>query len=95
MMMNEINFKHTPYKTLEKLKKKDPDDYFKIADFIFEDLINTKEPLKMPNCKKLVNFKNRYRWRLGNHRIIAEVEKGVVYVLQIIYIGKKDEDTYK
>ena len=52
--MNEIIFEHAPYKTLQKLKKKAPSDYFKIADFIFEDLTKTQEPLKMPNCTKLV-----------------------------------------
>ncbi len=95
MTMNKINFGRAPYKTLEKLKKKAPDDYFKIADFILEDLTNAEKPLEMTNCKKLVKFKDRYRWRLGNHRIIAKVEKGVVYVISIIHIGKRGEDTYK
>ena len=90
--MNEIIFEHAPYKTLQKLKKKAPSDYFKIADFIFEDLTKTQEPLKMPNCTKLVAFSdNRYRWRLGNHRIIAIIAKNQI---QIIHIAKRDEKTY-
>ena len=87
--MNEIIFEHAPYKTLQKLKKKAPSDYFKIADFIFEDLTKTQEPLKLPNCTKLVAFSdNRYRWRLGNHRIIAIIAKNQI---QIIHIAKRDE----
>ncbi len=95
MTMNEIIFEHAPYKTLQKLKKKAPSDYFKIADFIFEDLTKTQEPLKLPNCTKLVAFSdNSYRWRLGDHRIIAKVSKGNVHILQIIHIGKRGENTY-
>ena len=93
--MNEIIFESVSVKALKKLKKMAPDDYFKIADFIFEDLQNAENPLKMPNCTKLVRFNdNRYRWRLGNHRIIARVEKNIVYVLRIMHIGKRDENTY-
>lgn len=80
---------------LKKLAKTAPKDFDKIDGFLKRRLANAEEPLKMPNCTKLVGFDdNRYRWRLGNHRIIALVIKGDVRILKVIDIGKRDKDTY-
>lgn len=76
---------------LKKLAKTAPKDFEKIDNFLLR-LESTQEPLKLPNCTKLVAFSdNRYRWRLGNHRIIAIIAKNQI---QIIHIAKRDEKTY-
>lgn len=76
---------------LKKLAKTAPKDFEKIDNFLLR-LESIQEPLKLPNCTKLVAFSdNRYRWRLGNHRIIAIVAKNQI---QIIHIAKRDEKTY-
>lgn len=93
-MNYEIIIDTKPNSFLKKLAKTTPKDFDKIDGFL-KRLESTQEPLKMPNCTKLVGFSdNRYRWRLGNHRIIAIVQKGAVKILQIIHIGKRDENTY-
>lgn len=76
---------------LKKLAKTAPKDFEKIDNFLLR-LESTQEPLKLPNCTKLVAFSdNRYRWCLGNHRIIAIIAKNQI---QIIHIAKRDEKTY-
>ncbi len=76
---------------LKKLAKTAPKDFEKIDNFLLR-LESIQEPLKLPNCTKLVAFSdNRYRWRLGNHRIIAIIAKNQI---QIIHIVKRDEKTY-
>lgn len=76
---------------LKKLAKTAPKNFEKIDNFLLR-LESIQEPLKLPNCTKLVAFSdNRYRWRLGNHRIIAIIAKNQI---QIIHIAKKDEKTY-
>ena len=76
---------------LKKLAKTAPKDFEKIDNFLLR-LESIQEPLKLPNCAKLVAFSdNRYRWRLGNHRIIAIIAKNQI---QIIHIAKRDEKIY-
>lgn len=76
---------------LKKLAKTAPKDFEKIDNFLLR-LESIQEPLKLPNCTKLVAFSdNRYRWRLGNHGIIAIIAKNQI---QIIHIAKRDEKTY-
>lgn len=76
---------------LKKLAKTAPKDFEKIDNFLLR-LESIQEPLKLPNCTKLVAFSdNHYRWRLGNHRIIAIIAKNQI---QIIHIAKRDEKTY-
>ena len=76
---------------LKKLAKTAPKDFEKIDNFLLR-LESIQESLKLPNCTKLVAFSdNRYRWRLGNHRIIAIIAKNQI---QIIHIAKRDEKTY-
>lgn len=38
---------------------------------------------------------NRYRWRLGDYRIIGIVENNTFKLIQIIKIAKRDENTYR
>lgn len=93
-MSYEITIDTKPNSFLKKLTKTAPQDFDKI-DIFLKTLSKIENPLTLPNCTKLVGFSdNRYRWRLGNHRIIAIVQKGAVKILQIIHIGKRDENTY-
>lgn len=81
---------------LKKLSKTAPKDFDKIDYFLANILSNTENPLILPNCKKLVGFSdNRYRWRLGNYRIIGIVKNDTFELIQIVKISKRDENTYK
>lgn len=45
-------------------------------------LLLAKNPLK--NAKKLIDFRlGQYRWRIGNHRIIFDIEESNIVVLRI------------
>ena len=45
-------------------------------------LLLAKDPLK--NAKKLIDFRlGQYRWRIGNHRIIFDIEESNIVVLRI------------
>ena len=90
-MNYEIIIDAKPNSFLKKLAKTTPKDFDKIDNFLLR-LESIQEPLKLPNCTKLVAFSdNHYRWRLGNHRIIAIIAKNQI---QIIHIAKRDEKTY-
>ena len=87
-MNYEIIIDTKPNSFLKKLAKTTPKDFNKIDGFL-KRLESIQEPLKLPNCTKLVAFSdNRYRWRLGNHKIIAIIAKNQI---QIIHIAKRDE----
>lgn len=81
-------------KELEKLKQKNKLLSIKIAKFILEKLDNSENPALLPNAKKLSGFKdNRYRWRLGDIRIIGTI-KNEIKIIEIIEISKRDDNTY-
>lgn len=84
------------FKFLGKFAKTNRKMYGRIDIFLNETLPNAEDPCTLPNCKKLVGFDdNRYRWRLGDYRVIGVVEKQEFYIIQVIKISIKNEDTYK
>lgn len=95
-MSSKVVIDKNPAKFLRKLAKSAPQAFIKIDDFLSKDLPNAKNPCTLPNAKHLVGFSDsRYRWRLGEYRIIGIVENGEFYIIQIIKIAKRDEKTYK
>ena len=83
-------------KFLKKLAKSAPQAYIKIIDFLKDDLSNANNPCILANAKHLQGFSDkRYRWRLGDYRIIGIVERDKFYIIQIIKIAKRDDNTYK
>lgn len=82
-------------KELKKIAKGDKEAHLDIMIFI-ERKLTLENPCTLPNAKHLKGFSdNRYRWRLGNYRIIGIVENGEFKIIQIIKISKRDENTYK
>ena len=95
-MSSKVIISKKPAKFLQKLAKSTPQVYIKIDDFLSNDLPNAQNPCTLPNARHLVGFAdNRYRWRLGNFRIIGIVKNGEFYIIEIIKISKRDEKTYK
>lgn len=82
-------------KELKKIAKGNKEAHLDIVIFI-EKKLTTDNPCTLPNAKRLQGFNdNRYRWRLGEYRIIGIVENGEAKIIQIIKIAKRDENTYK
>ena len=66
-------------RVLKDIEKLDPVVKKQIGSKI---LLLAKNPLK--NAKKLIDFRlGQYRWRIGNHRIIFDIEESNIVVLRI------------
>lgn len=79
-------------KELKKIAKGNKEAHFDITIFIEKKLESTENPCILPNAKHLQGFKdNRYRWRIGDYRIIGIVENGEVKVIEIIKIAHRQE----
>lgn len=83
-------------KFLQKMAKSTKREYVKIFNFIYNDLSTVPNPCMLPNARHLSGFSdNRYRWKLGDYRIIGIVENGEFCIIKIIKIAKRDDNTYK
>ncbi len=82
-MKYEINFKPTSIKDLKKIDKQNQkniiDKIEKMSDNLFGDI------------KKLTNFTPEYRLRVGNYRVLFEIEGNKI----IIYRIKHRKESYK
>ena len=66
-------------RALRDIEKLDPVVKKQIGNKI---LLLAKNPLK--NAKKLIDFRlGQYRWRIGNYRIIFDIEESNIVVLRI------------
>ncbi|MCH5312860.1 MAG: type II toxin-antitoxin system RelE/ParE family toxin [Helicobacter sp.] len=82
-------------KFLKKLAKSDHKSY-KLIILFLEKLETCENPCTLPNAKHLQGFNdNRYRWRIGEYRIIGIVENGKTKIIKVIKIDKRDSTTYK
>ena len=84
-----ILLKKQVIKNLQNIKKSkfDKETILKINAF---KLKNTGNPTTLPNAKKLKGYEDkRYRWRIGDYRIIGIVENGEIKLIKIIKIAPK------
>lgn len=96
MIKYEIKIKDSCLKYLKKLSKSTPKDFIRIDKFIYNTLSTNDNPCKLPNAKHLQGFRdNRYRWRLGEYRIIGIVNNGEFKIIEIIKISRRNDSTYK
>lgn len=78
-------------KDLNNLRKSHRELTLKI-DIFLDKLKNTENPSILPNAKKLKGYDdNRYRWRIGDYRIIGIIENGEVKIIEIIKIAHRQE----
>lgn len=79
-------------KWFDKFNRANPKQAKKIVKFIEENLATSENPCFLSNAKKLSGFSdNRYRWRLGNYRIIGIVKNDEFKLIQIIKIAHRQE----
>ena len=87
----QIVIKNSADKYLSKLENTWPSAYFKIRTFLRE-LSQIKNPFTLPNAKKLNAYKDRWRWRIDNYRIVgikSKNEQNQDVVIIIIEIDKR------
>lgn len=90
--MTIINLEKNAEKFLSKLEKSNPKIFDKILLFLYQKLSNCDNPCNLPNAKKLQGFlDNRYRWRIGDYRIIGIVRKQKFMIIEIIKIAHRQE----
>ncbi|MCZ6168367.1 type II toxin-antitoxin system RelE family toxin [Campylobacter ureolyticus] len=91
--MYEIIIPNKVDKMIKSIQKGDRQNAIRIL-FAIENLRNSNDPFSLKNCKKLENFENIYRWKVGqDYRIIGKKIKEVL-VLELIKVSKR-EDAYK
>lgn len=77
-----------------EFKPKSIKDGRKIPDPELENIVDKIEMMKIDlhgDVKKLTNFTPEYRLRVGNYRILFEIENGKIIVYRIIH----RKDAYK
>ena len=87
----QVEIRNSAIKTLEKIENKDKIAFYEISSFL-DDLSQVKNPFTPPNAKKLSGYKDRWRWRIDNYRIIgikSKNEQNQDVVIIIIEIDKR------
>lgn len=70
-------------KDLSKLPKKDKKN-------IFDKIENLENFPDIPNIKKLTNFEPPYRLRVGNYRVLFDIDNNILTVYRV----KHRKDSY-
>lgn len=84
-MSYEIKFKKQVDKFLAKLSKSATKEFLKIDAFLKDELPNCENPCKLSNAKHLQGFSdNRWRWKIGDYRIIGIVQNGEFKIIEIV-----------
>lgn len=81
-------------KFLNKQANGDPKGIEKVR-ILLRQLEIILEPTKMPNAKKMKNYKhleNCWRWRMGNYRVVGDIND-IECIIKIIEISTR-EDAY-
>ena len=89
----QVELRNSAIKTLEKIEKENKIVCAQIRTFLRE-LSQIKNPFTLPNAKKLTAYKDRWRWRIDNYRIIgikSKNEQNQDVVIIIIEIDKRSK----
>ncbi len=65
-------------KDLSKIDNKD-------ANHILDKINDLKNFPDTSNIKKLVGFKPKYRYRVGNYRVLFDIENNILTIYQIVH----------
>ena len=82
-MNYEIGFKPKSIKDTKKIPNPDVENIFSKIEMLKTDLTG--------DVKKLTNFTPEYRLRVGNYRILFEIENNKIIIYRIIH----RKDAYK
>ena len=80
----KIVFEEKAHKQLKKLPKND-------SQIILNKIKNLQFFPNTPNTKKLTNFYPPFRLRVGNYRVLFDVENETIIIFEIL----KRKDAYK
>ena len=80
-------------KSIEKIEKSNPQSAEKIITFLVVFLPNVTNPKNLKSATKIQGEKDKYRWRVGDYRIIGFV-KDKILTIEIIKIDHR-QGAYK
>lgn len=90
--MYKIELSKKADKDLCNLDIKDNQAFLRIIQFL-EKLKIAENPFALKNAKKMEGFSNKWRWRVGNYRIIG-LKQDEILTIEIIQISPR-KDAYK
>ena len=72
---------------LEIVSKEDMEDLKLLKETRSEEKINfrTQKLLNLQNIKKLTNFEPAYRLRIGDYRVLFDVEENIIIIGRILH----------
>lgn len=86
-MSYHVEYSDDAKKSLSKMKKKDPMEALRIYNWIGKNLVDCDDPRK--TGKALTGqYKESWRYRVGDYRILAEIHDDVLVIL-LIDIGHR------
>ena len=86
-MSYRVEYSDDAKKSLSKMKKKDPMEALRIYNWIGKNLENCEDPRRIG--KALTGqFRESWRYRVGDYRILAEIHDDVLVIL-LIDIGHR------
>ena len=88
----QVVLTNSAVKELEKIAKANAKFASAIRRFLVE-LAQTKQPKSLPNGEKMKGYDDRYRWRVGNYRVIGLIRNKKL-IIEIIKISTR-EGAYK
>ena len=88
----QVVLTNSAIKELEKIAKANAKFASMIRRFLGE-LAKAKRPKSLPNGEKMKGYDDRYRWRVGNYRVIGLI-KDKELIIEIIKISTR-EGAYK
>ncbi|MWV63045.1 type II toxin-antitoxin system RelE/ParE family toxin [Helicobacter saguini] len=88
--MYKVEVTNKASKELDKIIESNPGRGRQIEILLYETLPNTPNPFALPNAKKLKSEENKYRWRVGNYRVIGEVYNNILTIEIIKIANRKD-----
>ena len=91
--MYKIEITQRANKELDKIKKGNEKIALKIEIFLSEVLSNETNPRELSNATKLKGYDNKYRWRIGDYRIIGIIKDDIL-TIEIIKISTR-QGAYK
>ena len=91
--MYKIEITQRANKELDKIKKGNEKIALKIEIFLSEVLSNETNPRELSNATKLKGYNDKYRWRIGDYRIIGIIKDDIL-TIEIIKISTR-QGAYK
>ena len=76
---------------MKKIKKANLTIALRINLFLDETLTNAQDPRRIPGTKKLQDYENFYRWRIGNYRVVARFYEDLIEICEVVLVADRKE----